>query len=44
MQGAEAEACWRSADTMAYDEIIDPRDLRNYLITGLSVRRTIPRQ
>jgi acetyl-CoA carboxylase carboxyltransferase component len=38
LEQAEAAACWRSADTMAYDEIIDPRELRNYLITGLSAR------
>ncbi len=39
LEQAEAAACWRSADTMAYDEIIDPRELRNYLVTGLNVRQ-----
>jgi acetyl-CoA carboxylase carboxyltransferase component len=39
LQKAEAAACWRSADTMAYDEIIDPRELRNYLVTGLNARQ-----
>ncbi len=39
MLEAEDEACWRSADTMAYDEIIDPRELRNYLIAGLDTSR-----
>jgi acetyl-CoA carboxylase carboxyltransferase component len=44
MREAEDDACWRSADTMAYDEIIDPRDLRNYLIAGLGAsQRSITR-
>ena len=39
-EAAEADACWRAADTLAYDEIIDPRDLRRYLVTGLQAART----
>jgi len=39
LEQAEDAACWRSADTMAYDEIIDPRELRNYLVAGLSASR-----
>lgn len=32
---AEASGAWTTGDTMAYDEIIDPRELRNRLLDGL---------
>jgi hypothetical protein len=34
---AEAEGAgpWRSAHTLGYDDVIDPRELRNALLTGL---------
>jgi acetyl-CoA carboxylase carboxyltransferase component len=35
LDAAESEAAWRTADTMSYDEIIDPRDLRNALLAAL---------
>jgi acetyl-CoA carboxylase carboxyltransferase component len=35
LDGAEAEAPWSVADSLAYDEIIDPRELRNALLAGL---------
>lgn len=35
LQAAQQHASWSAADTMAYDEIIDPRDLRSILIRGL---------
>ena len=31
----QAEGAWRAGDTLAYDEIIDPRELRNALLAGL---------
>ena len=40
---AEANGALSAGDTMAYDEIIDPRELRNKLITALQLslnRRT----
>ncbi|MBB3046269.1 acetyl-CoA carboxylase carboxyltransferase component [Litorivivens lipolytica] len=39
MQALEANASWSVADNMAFDEIIDPRDLRNALLTGLNSAR-----
>lgn len=36
MQELETSASWSTADNMAFDEIIDPRDLRNALLTGLN--------
>ncbi len=35
LAAAEAGGPWAVADTMNYDEIIDPRDLRNVLISAL---------
>lgn len=35
LAAAEATAVYRSADTMSYDEVIDPRELRNALLAGL---------
>lgn len=35
LQQAEASGSWSAGDNMAYDEIIDPRQLRNALIKGL---------
>jgi acetyl-CoA carboxylase carboxyltransferase component len=32
---AQQSGSWNAADTMAYDEIIDPRELRNALLDGL---------
>lgn len=43
LAAAETSGSWSSGDTMAYDEIIDPRDLRNMLLTSLELslnRRT----
>lgn len=34
---AEEQGAWIAGDTMAYDEIVDPRELRNYLIRGLQL-------
>lgn len=34
---AEASGSWSTGDTMAYDEIIDPRDMRNALLRGLEL-------
>lgn len=31
----QSESAWRAGDTLAYDEIIDPRELRNALLAGL---------
>ncbi|NNL68300.1 MAG: acetyl-CoA carboxylase carboxyltransferase subunit, partial [Myxococcales bacterium] len=36
LQAGEADGPWRAADGMAYDEIIDPRELRNALLAGLA--------
>ncbi|GAA4879641.1 acyl-CoA carboxylase subunit beta [Ferrimonas pelagia] len=35
MAQREQQAAWSAADTLAFDEIIDPRSLRNALIDGL---------
>jgi acetyl-CoA carboxylase carboxyltransferase component len=35
LQSMEQQASWGAGDSMAYDEIIDPRQLRNSLIAGL---------
>ena len=35
MQEAQSSGAWSAADTLAYDEIIDPRELRNVLLAGL---------
>jgi acetyl-CoA carboxylase carboxyltransferase component len=35
LDAAQAAAAWKTADAMAYDEIIDPRELRNALLAGL---------
>jgi acetyl-CoA carboxylase carboxyltransferase component len=32
---AERTAAWKTADSLSYDEIIDPRELRNALLAGL---------
>ena len=37
MAAAERDSAWLAGDAMAYDEIIDPRQLRNALITGLEL-------
>jgi len=34
---AETEAAWVTADAMAYDDIIDPRQLRNRLLAALAL-------
>lgn len=34
---AEASGSWTAGDTMAYDEIIDPREMRNALLNGLKL-------
>jgi acetyl-CoA carboxylase carboxyltransferase component len=33
----ESEGPWNTADTMGYDEVIDPRELRNALLSGLEL-------
>ncbi|MFK7732818.1 MAG: acyl-CoA carboxylase subunit beta [Pseudomonadales bacterium] len=35
LKRAERSGAWATGDTMAYDEIIDPRECRNYLLRGL---------
>ena len=35
LEAMEEKASWGTGDSMAYDEIIDPRELRNCLISGL---------
>ena len=35
MQAIESAASWSTADNMAFDEIVDPRQLRNALLVGL---------
>ena len=45
LEAMEEKASWGTGDSMAYDEIIDPRELRNRLIAGLqrsAGRRSIP--
>lgn len=37
LESMEEKASWGAGDSMAYDEIIDPRELRNRLITGLEI-------
>jgi len=37
LKRAEQSGAWATGDTMAYDEIIDPRTLRNVLIRGLDL-------
>lgn len=34
---AEQSGAWSTGDTMAYDEVIDPRDTRNILLRGLAL-------
>ncbi len=36
LKRAERSGAWATGDTMAYDEIIDPRECRNYLLKGLA--------
>jgi acetyl-CoA carboxylase carboxyltransferase component len=41
----ESEGPWNTADTMGFDEVIDPRELRNALLSGLELasrRRSRP--
>ena len=43
--GSTVEGAWSAGDTLAYDEIIDPREMRNMLPAGLKLalsRRTAP--
>lgn len=35
MREAQSSGAWSAGDTLAYDEIIDPRELRNALLAGL---------
>ena len=37
LREAECAAAWSSSDNLAYDDIIDPRELRNALLTGLEL-------
>ncbi len=37
LAAAETSSAWSSGDTMAYDEIIDPRDMRNALLKTLTL-------
>lgn len=37
LKRAERSGAWATGDTMAYDEIIDPRECRNYLLRGLQI-------
>jgi len=37
LKEAETSGAWNSADNMAYDEVIDPRELRSALLRGLSL-------
>ena len=39
MAEAQAAGAWSAGDTLAYDEIIDPRELRNALLHGLQLAR-----
>jgi len=36
LEGREADGPWRAADGMAYDDLIDPRELRNALLAALA--------
>ncbi len=40
LAAAESSGAWSTGDTMTYDEIIDPRELRNALIRGLELSAT----
>ena len=45
MLEAQSGGAWSAGDTLAYDEIIDPRELRNVLLAGLRTalsRRAAP--
>ena len=42
LQQVEMEAAYRSASGLGFDELIDPRELRNALLTGL--RRGLSRR
>ncbi|MFI5397965.1 MAG: acyl-CoA carboxylase subunit beta [Candidatus Binatia bacterium] len=35
LEAAESAGAWKAADNLSYDAVIDPRDLRNALLTGL---------
>jgi hypothetical protein len=35
LEAMEEKTSWGTGDSMAYDEIIDPRELRNRLIAGM---------
>jgi acetyl-CoA carboxylase carboxyltransferase component len=35
LRSAEGGGAWSAADAMAYDDVIDPRELRNALLAGL---------
>lgn len=37
LKAAEESGAWSTGDTMAYDEVIDPRELRDVLIRGLEL-------
>jgi acetyl-CoA carboxylase carboxyltransferase component len=37
MAQRQSEGAWSAGDTLAYDEIIDPRELRNALLAGLQL-------
>ena len=37
LDAGQAEGPWSSAESMAYDEVIDPRELRNVLLDGLDL-------
>ena len=37
LKAAEESGAWSTGDTMGYDEIIDPRELRNALVRGLEL-------
>ena len=39
LEQVEREGWLKVADTLGYDEIIDPRDLRNQLLAGLKLSR-----
>ena len=39
LDAAETSGAWASADTMSYDDVIDPRELRNALLAALRVTR-----
>ena len=44
---SQTASAWNLSSKMAYDDIIDPRDLRNALLDGLSLtanRPTSPRK